>query len=383
MKITILASLITLITLPLSAQQLPADWFTEGSQEKSNDLDSLGSYMDSILTVQESVLEKSEVAMNKSLNGWVLDGQKTDLAVSKSGLLGLAALKATKAVELSWSKVSVEKELEEPQNQEADVILSSEMSEEELLHAVRPSYKILLKNLPEREYSWRAKNFEDHVLRYHRAMKGVSKLNTGKYTPTKFRLDMSVSYSSPLFGFTKLSGDTRLRLEWKIVPSAQKNLGEKDQKVVQKILEDVDEALKNVKVEEGYKLDTLSIGLGLSKKNLLSFSKVKGSIMGHLFLKKNKNKSVGLIPSGDDTYSWQNLSDTTNDKFLGFFKRAKFRKGIIKSFKMTNWFSRQFKGRQSKWVIKKFKTAFTLSYSGFLGLSGTSASSSVSFSFKK
>lgn len=373
-----------LISLPLSAQQLPSDWFTEEPQNKSNDLSSLGLYMNSILTVQENVLEKSETSMNKGLSGWVLDGQKTDLAVSKSGLLGFAALKATKAVELSWSKVSNEKSIEEDtedsQNTEADIALSSQMSEEELLHAVRPSYRILLKNLPEREYSWRAKNFEDHVLKYHRAMKGVAQLETGKYTPTKFRLDMSVSYSSPLFGFTKLSGDTRLRLEWKIVPSKDKNLGLKDQKVVQKILEDVDEALKDVAVEEGYKLDTLSIGLGLSKKNILSFSKVKGGITGHLFLKKSKNKSMALTPSNDQNYSW--LAEN-NEKFLGFFKRAKFRKGITKSFKMTNWFSRQFKGRQSKWVIKKFKTAFTLSYSGFLGLSGTSATSAVSFSFKK
>ena len=377
MKKLILASI---ITLGAQAQQLPASWYQEKAElnNKENNLESLSAYMDKVLTVQENVLEKSEAPLNKGLSGWSLSGQKTDLAISKSGLLGLAALKATKAVELSWSQVSTEKDAQA--NAPADVELNSAMSEEQLLAAVKPAYKVLLKNLPEREYSWRAKNFEDHVLRYHRAMKGVAALESSTYTPDKFRLDMSVSFSSPLFGFTKLSGDTRLRLEWKIIPSQEKDLTAKDQKVVRKILEDVDRALKEVKVEEGYKLDNLSIGLGLSQKNLLSFSKVKGSIMGHLFLKKTSKKSNLVSQTTEETYAWMGEED---NKVLGLFKRSKFRKGIEKSFKLTNWFSRQFKGRQSKWVISKFKTAFTLSYSGFLGLSGTSSSSSVSFTFKK
>lgn len=377
MKKLILASF---ITFAANAQQLPTSWYQESGDLKNNDnnLESLSNYMDKILTVQESVLEKGEEPFNKGLSDWSLSGQKTDLAVSKSGLLGLAALKATKAVELNWKQVSAEKGIEE--ESAADVVLTSAMSEEQLLAAVKPAYKVLLKNLPESEYSWRAKNFEDHVLRYHRAMKGVAALESSTYTPDKFRLDMSVSFSSPLFGFTKLSGDTRLRLEWKIIPSQEKDLTTEDQKVVRKILEDVDRALKEVKIEEGYKLDNLSIGLGLSQKNLLSFSKVKGSIVGHLFLKKTSKKAAFVPQTNEDSYVWLGEED---NKVFGLFKRSKFRKGIEKSFKLTNWFSRQFKGRQSRWVIDKFKTSFTLEYSGFLGLSGTSSTSEVSFTFKK
>jgi hypothetical protein len=371
----------TIFMTCVSAQQLPSNWFTEvnGDQKSNNELRQLEGYLERLLNIEASVLKQSEEIINKDLGEWKLTGQKTDLAISKSGLFGFSAVKGTSAVELSWSKPN-DKIGREPEGEKDVIELNSEMNERDVLASVKPIYKVLLKNIDKREHAHRSKNFEDHVLRYHRALKQVSTIEETQYVADKFRLDMSVSYSSPLFGLSRLSGDTRVRLEWKIIPSKNKGGENEDQKVVRKILEDVSTALEKVDPQNGYKLKKISIGLGLSKKNLLSFSKVKGNIMGHLFLKKVSSKNILLSVFEDEDYQW---IENREDKLLGVFKRSKFRRGIEKSFKMTNWFSKQFNQRESDWMIKKFKTFFTLSYTGFLGLANTTSESAVSFEFSK
>ncbi len=102
--------------------------------------------------------------------------------------------------------------------------------------------------------------------------------------------------------------------------------------------------------------------------------------MGHLFLKKVSSKGKNSFKFSDEDYQW---NDSQENKLFGLFKRSKFRKGIERSFKMTNWFSKQFKQQDSDWVINKFKTSFSISYSGFLGLANTSSNSAVSFEFSK
>lgn len=350
------------VTLPLFAA--PSPEFAEN--------------LNNILTVQENVLSEFRTD-EKAWGDWKLDGQKTDLAVSKSGILGFSAVKGTAAVELSWSRA--DKSLKNVETEEGDIIsLDSAMTEKEVLKAVRPTFKVLFKNKKEGTYSHIQKNMEDHVIRYHRALQGIDEIAGATYTPKKFRLDLSTSFSSPLFGFTKLSGDTRMRLEWKITPITSKNLSEKDQKVVSQLIADLTKGLEGANTPEGYKLKEVSIGLGLSQKNLLSFSKVKGEIVGELYFKRNAQKAnlSNLDLEGEYTYASED-----GEKVLNYLKRRRFRKGINESFKLTNWFARQFKKRNSKWEVGKFKTSFSLSYSGFLGLSNTSSKSLVTFTYSK
>lgn len=354
------ALLLSLISLPLMAAPT-----AEFAQNLKN-----------ILTVQENTLSEFRTD-EKAWGNWELSGQKTDLAVSKSGLLGFSAVKGSAAVELSWSRTSKEKSIEEKDD---SIALDSAMNEMQVIAAVRPTFKVLFKNKKNRNYAHLQKNMEDHIIRYHRALKGVHGIAGTTYTPKKFRLDLSTSFSSPLFGFAKLSGDTRMRLEWKITPNATKNLGVKDQEVVNKLIADLTKGLEGAKTPEGYKLKEVSIGLGLSKKNLLSFSKVKGEIVGELYFKRNTQKAVGTSLNLDGEYSFR---AENGEKFLNYFKRRRFRKGIKDSFKLTNWFARQFKGRNSSWEVGKFKTSFSLSYSGFLGLANTSSKSFVTFTYSK
>jgi|GEM_PF-3503832 len=375
------AILLLLISMSVYSAHVPKSWVSEQATTKSNDFNpsqEFDKYLGTLLTVQENILTQADTTGNKAWGPWKLSAQKTDLAISKSGLFGFSSVKGTQAVELSWSKTSNEDKSDEVNP--VDLALDSSMDEETVLKTVRPSFKMLFKNSKSQSYGHFQKNMEDHIIRYHRALKGVSSLQEMGYTPKKFRLDLSTSFSSPLFGFTKLSGDTRMRLEWKITANSQKNTTEEDQEVVRKIMVDLTKALESADTPKDYKLKEISIGLGLSQKNLLSFSKVKGEIVGELYFKKNSKKlsHQGLDLEGD--YQWNRLND---QKFLNIFKRRKFRKGIEKAFSMTNWFASKFDKRTSSWEISKFKTAFSISYSGFLGLSNTSSKSLVTFTFSK
>jgi hypothetical protein len=354
------ALVLLFVTLPLFAAPTPE--FAEN--------------LKNILTVQENVLSEFRTD-EKAWGDWKLDGQKTDLAVSKSGLLGFSAVKGTAAVELSWSRA--DKSFKSNEEVEGDVVtLDSAMNEKEVIKAVRPTFNVLFKNKKKGSYAHIQKNMEDHIIRYHRALKGIDGIAGATYTPKKFRLDLSTSFSSPLFGFAKLSGDTRMRLEWKITPSASKNLSGKDQEVVKKLIADLTKGLEDARTPAGYKLKEVSIGLGLSKKNLLSFSKVKGEIVGELYFKRNTQKADYSNLDLEGEYGVR-----SEEKFLNYFKRRRFRKGIRDSFKLTNWFAGQFKRRNSQWEVGKFKTSFSLSYSGFLGLANTSSKSLVTFTYSK
>lgn len=369
--------LITLLLLSnVNASYLPTQWYVETENKKTDAQpgEELSKYLEVLLNVQEKALNVSGGVDEKSFGIWKVSGQKTDLAVSKTGLFGFSSVKGTSAVELSWSR---KKEGKVAIGVESDISLSSDMDEDVVLKTVRPVFKMLFKNKSSKSDHIQ-KNMEDHVLRYHRALKGIQNLEGSTYTPKKFRLDLSTSFSSPLFGFTKLSGDTRVRLEWKIETQKKKSNYEGDQEVVNNLMADISKALESSHTAKGYKLKEVSIGLGLSKKNLLSFSNVKGEIVGELYFKRNSQKSFSDSILIEGEYSIRG-----EEKFFGSFKRRKFRKGIEKSFRISNWFASKFENRHSQWEISKFKTSFSLSFSGFFGLANTSSKGLVTFTYGK
>ncbi len=368
--------------LPLYSQQLPQYWIDENySKIDESQLTALSTYLGQIISLKSEALDQSEESLQKGLGGWKLSGQKTDLAISKSGLLGISALKGQAAVELNWArKIDKSSSLEE--NSTNTVSLSSNMDQNEILSQIQPAYQVLLEHLPEEKRSQQAQEWNDKVLQYHKALREVAELQGTHYVPSKFRLDLSLSYSAPIFGVNKLSGDARVRLEWKIVSHKNLKRISKDQKIISKLLRDLDKTLSTLDTSNtsaGFKMTTVAIGLGLSKKGFLNFSKLKGETIGYLFFKKQKSSTPSLEKDDNTDYHW----NPEKDKILPFFKRTKFRKGLKKSVKMANWFSQKLQQTEGRWEINKFKAAFTLSYKGFFGLAKTSSKGLIELYYAK
>jgi hypothetical protein len=254
------------------------------------------------------------------------------------------------------------------------------MNDREVLAATKPAFDILLEKLPRGKKKVEEARLKSRVLRYHWAVMGTSHLKAPKLVPSKFRLDLSLSHSAPVLGLTNVGADTRVRLEWKISSNNKANYLKKDQKIVRWLLKDVGHALNKTRTPKGFRLDTVAIGLGVSQKGLLNFSKIKGSTTGIMFFKvKNSKENTISEKTKEGLYSM----DKGNEKILSYFKRSKLRKGIAKSLKISNWFSKRFSNRNAKWHINKFKASFSISYSGFLGLASTSGKSLVELYYKK
>lgn len=378
-----------LVVFPAFAGQVPSSWIRESGNKSVENLEGLTKSFSNILNLQEGALNQSQLLSRnlpkQNFSSWSLKGQKTDLAISRSGLFGLSAVKGTSAVELSWKMKSTKEDVQIATK--SDVLLDTRMNEKQVLAAVRPFYKVLLKNNKKSEFKWRAKNFEDHVLRYHRALKSISPLVHRQFVPSKFRLDLTSSYSSPLFGISDLSGDMRVRLEWKIARGKKGSTNQhhvEDREVVKNLLLDLGSALENVDTPKGYKLKTIGVGLGISKGNFLSFSNVKAGITGELFFTKTKKSMVDYIDGRENMNGLYRLETGKGNKILSSFTRRKFRKGIKKSFSISKWFSKRLSRQQfRKWEVNKMKASFSLSNKGFLGLADTTSKSLVSFTFVK
>ena len=362
------------------ASQVPSSWLASENAEKSEqNFKAFGDYFDSLISVQEEMLEASESSLDKGLGDWKVAGHKTDLAVSKSGLFGFSALKGTSTVELSWSKAKQKTHATEDQERVID--LTTDMSEEEIVKAIAQSSNYLLQRLDsEKKRQKQLKVWSEKILTIHSALQGIALENQQRFIPSKFRVNLSLSYSSPLFGLTKLSGDARLLLEWKIVQHSSKS--RRAQRLISNLVEDINEAMSKItpSSSNGYKFDQFAIALGLNKKSLFSFSKVKGDITGVLFFKVNEKKGeFAPLISNDEDYTW---SEGTNkeDKSL---KRRRFREGIVKTVEIGRWFSNKLSARHARWGVNKFKVNFTMNYSGIFGLTTTGGSGQIELYYTK
>ncbi|PIP93736.1 MAG: hypothetical protein COW00_07580 [Bdellovibrio sp. CG12_big_fil_rev_8_21_14_0_65_39_13] len=368
-----------LFSSSLFASQVPSSWMVESSNQKNDQgLASFEKYFESVMSVQEEMLESSESSIEKGLGDWKISGYKTDLAVSKSGLFGFSALQGTSTVELSWAKAK-NKNLEDSEEQVLE--LSTDMSNDQIVQTISQSSEFLLQRLESDKKRRKQKElWTEKVLTIHEALQGIALDHQQKFTPSKFRVDLTLSYSAPLFGLTKLSGDARLRLEWKIVQNSSKS--KREQKLINNLVEDINVAMSKITpvTNQGYKFDQFAVALGLNKKSLLSFSKVKGGVNGVLFFKVNKEKSeVVPVISNDEDYSW--VEDESKERTA--VKRDRFRQGLVKTVGIGNWFSEKLSRRQALWSVNKFKVNFTMSYSGLFGLSTTGGSGEIELYYSK
>lgn len=364
--------LVFLISISTWANTVPSSWFSEkGESNKGSELKVIDS-MEMITETQKEILESSE--SDSIFGGWKLSGQKTDIALSKSGILGLSSAKASSAVEINWVRKAKK---ENGKELNANQVLSSELSTEELMKEVEPTLEVALQKVSPKKKSKTRKILEERIKLIHTQVKDLEGVQANGWAPNKFRLNISVSQSGNVFWWSELSADVRVRLEWSIKPKASKV--KTQNKVVQKVINDLAKSDYALAADNGFKLDKISVGLGLSKKNLFSLSRAKGEVVGQLFLvPTKKSKVVSKDNLGGD------YEITEKDALLGkFFARKKLRKGLEKSFKIGNVFSKSMKEGKGKWMINKFKVAFSLSYSGFLGLSGTSSKAVYEIYYKR
>lgn len=394
MKKLIIVSAFLISWTALAVPHMPQNWVSSEDTESNlvfkadnRRLLEFTEYVDEVFDAQERVLNGLE-SNQKVFRGWKFSGMKTDLSVSKSGLFGFSAVKGKSTLELNWVK-SGDKSLEDsvaPNHIEIDGNATLKEIEIQLLPLVDLAVE-----------SGKVKNKErmrtkllERAREVHLALKGIDQEMGSTWTPSKFRLNLSFGVSGDIFSVAELGGDFRVRLDFKIAPKAQMDLNKgldrrlkKMKKLVSNLSEDVSKVAEKVERESGFKLDSISIGLGADKKTFLGIADSKASASGFLFFKKSGKKADLSKTNLDGEYEFAS-NNVEGEKFLGrIFKRSRFRKGLEKAFNIGNYFGKRAEKKDGKWTINKFKIAFSLSYKGIFSLTNTTGSGVAELYFKK
>lgn len=380
--------IITIITMILFMNSvlgatIPKAWYLEGEEEtpyKSSELKSLEKMLDQINKVQLKTLGENESTDQKGLFGYGLVAQKTELALSKKGILGLSAMGAKSAVELLWKKYDNKKSIEKDDD---TFEVTTDMSNEEVVKSITPSLEVALSKIdPDKRSKTKSKLIEK-VNSIHNSLKDVANLGDDfSWQPTAFRMDLAITHGGNLFGYADLSGAVRVRLNWKINPSSKNK--KSDQKTIKRLITDLEKAdRENKEINKTFKLSKIGVGLGLSKKNIFSLTKNNGSVTGYLFFEKKAKSNAKELLDGNEKYSWLE-NDNGNQKFLGkFFTSKRLRKGFNKAYGIGNKMVSSLERKTTKWKVAEVKLQFSLSYSGFLGLTGTSSNNIFELYYKR
>ncbi|RLA64656.1 MAG: hypothetical protein DRQ88_10535 [Epsilonproteobacteria bacterium] len=395
------------------------------SIDKANTSDSLNSVDDFFTNMVGSSLGALDDYENDPLNkatknGWHLGGFKTSIALGFSGKIGLLAFGGTKALEVYWAKKK--KKAVKEENLESSiptVTITDQSSQEDLANELEPVIKQLVaskKIKDEKEFRKNLKSASEDFYAYTQGMKSVK----SKYIwrPAKVRLDMNFSATGslvPAVGvLVKVGGAIRVRLEFVRImsknPAGNKmanhaSLSKRGKKIregtktllhdlsfeVTKAYEDLENKWNPEDHDFTFKLVGMAVGFGASGNvGVASFS---GSVIPIFYFKRFKDgtspsaldksakRPINLIVDNDSTnFGYAKSAKLNYDKGIkeSLFKlaRKKVRKGLKKAmkfaYKTTNKIHkkaerRKAKGKESKWIVSKIKSAYVFSLGGSVG----------------
>lgn len=368
-----------------SAAQLPLNWVNEGDGRKntSNTLQELAAtdnYLNSVLGIQEKVLMGKE---DKSASGFKFSQYVTDFSVSKSGLFGLSALKATTAVEVKWMKVSTNQKT-------VEVIADVEVVDDsaEALAMTAQELEALALATGKVEASPVLKTNIENVL--HEVKFMMDQTNHSEFPGWKLaalRVDLSIGANGKVWTFAKAGASVRLRLDWKKIAKQSNNkmmMTNKTSNFINKILYDFNQIYQADELA-GFKVKMINVGVGLSRKGgFLGLASTKLGITGFLrFVPIPATKSLPLVVESNSALATEDIEHVSNEVSqnkgmnFSFVPRNKWRAGLQKGFAMAKFFAGSADRFQNRWQVTEIKTVFELNKSGFLGLASTTATGAI------
>jgi len=405
------------------AAKVPTDWYVvpERAQDfniskLTDDEDDLEEAVDELFTAQgdsfDEMLQQSHFG-KESLSGWSLSVIKGDVGISAGGDIGILALKGKIAVETHWYPRNQGRKADSDkyhiQDSEADLEISQLSSPSEIQEKVK-------RIVDAAYYSgkvWDPVRMEMELLS---AVNHVGKMMQNPpdtryfmWTPSKFRLEVSVSAEGKVLPFMSVGGDIRVRIDWKILPGnyTKEALDNESARSFRELVLILADELRYVSSgHAGYRSDTVEIALGMTASGKIGIAKTSFGIVGKLFFKVNHGLSLNSANESESTYApLLVITDTSYGGILpkgdGSFiqpvsrealwlnpgmkgevyeiNRAQLRYGLKKAHDMAGFFvGRAQRNSQRYWYLKKFKTAYEMSIGGSLSLASLSGKVGVS-----
>lgn len=390
--------LILLAANSYAGTQLATDWVSE-----STTLDptaEVSESFSSILDAQARALDtmESKSSMNKALPfGFQMKEMVTDIGVSKSGLMGIAAMSANAGVELKWKKVAAQN-LIETEEEVADIVVDENISEadldgmaDDIVNVVRASGKVNNNNL-------KAKVLEA-LETVHAQVKEVGVTSYEAWRARHLRLDLNFSATGSIWFVAKAGVAVRLRMEWKLkdlpLTNAKMALANDNTKFVTKVLGELNEAQSKISFA-GFEPKKVFVGVGASYKQkffgLWKYSAGFIGWIGFVPVKVSNLKSLKLasIPAKlmNEEFQIGGGEEESNKTWWPFRRRTiartSFQSGLQKSLKTAAYFAEQAQTQRSAhWTLAEIKTTNEISYTGFFGIADLTTRGNLEIDFKR
>ncbi len=324
----------------------------------------------SIINAQGDALNK----MTESSQGFQMKEMVTDIAVAKTGLLGLSALKSNNGVEIKWAKKTL---TDFTPHEKADYSIEQETSVEDATNAVADlvaaSGKI--KVTPK----LRSK-ISQSLAQIHSLINDVNVQTSGQWDFKGIRFDLNFSTNSEVFFFTKAGPNLRLRMEWSYVKGNARSLSGKGSAFIRQTLNTLNQIHHEIHLP-GFSVKQLSLGIGTTYKGEFGLWKYSSGFMGFLLFVPGSRKDFS-IPSGEKA-----------EFLLGGFEEKgmtvtalpaeKFLRGLRKSLETASFFAEAAANERGNWFIKEIKTVNDISYTGLFGLADYTTKGAMEIDFKR
>jgi len=357
---------------------LPLSWITENENGKVIFIEEQTQhYIENILDIHSEVLE--EIHEQKQL-GFKMNQMVTDFSVSKSGLLGLSALKAKKAVEFKWKKKSSSKEINE-----ADIVIDVADDKMDIEAYTYEIYELARASKKVKKTKYLRSHIRNQLKKVNTILEGIDVKEFGHWKLDGLRVDLNISGEGKVTFLSKFGMDLRVRLDFKINQKNKSSMVTSSSQIndfTKKILSDLEASLSQYDFGN-YQVKKVNIGLGLShKRNIFGLSSSKMGFIGYFRFKPIAHSLDSHSIALESEYDYIDDEEVEKGNMSILIGRKTFRSGIKKSLDILSFFSHR-KERKGHWELSEIKSVFELTKSGFLGLASTSSTSLLEIELKR
>lgn len=339
-----------------ATSSLPPSFVANQESDSSTVAAEAESNFKSIIRVQEEALS----SMKESSGGFQMKEMITDIAVAKSGVLGLSAMKANNGVEIWWAKKNLS---DKTPVESADLTIDEDMNTETAASAIAQLAETSVKGkigTRTRASILRSLNQIQRIV--DEAGQGLP----GHWQFKGIRFDLNFSINGEVLFFTKAGTNLRLRIEWNYTKKPQKLFTPGSRFVAQTLA-----ALNQVQGDfslPGFAPKMISIGVGTTYKGQLGIWKASPGFIGWLqFIpKETKELSVPNIGTNEDFILGGFEEKGLENRVLSFDKMVL---GLRKSLKTAAFFADASRTTQGHWYVSMIRTQNDVSYTGLFGLS--------------
>lgn len=330
---------IFLFATQVNAAPIPSDWIapevnTTTKSKNQADYSLLQKRFDSIMDLHSNVLNTQESKEDKK---WKLQSIKTELGVEAEGEIGLLGTGGEAALELVWIKkqdptrggsgINKIQTLNEEIDEEVNEVVGihSQMTNEDLVNELNPIIKIAQKTNKINNINLLRSQLLDYAQKFQEVTKAIEAAGDTRWYAYKYQLELYVNASGKVNPVMSAGSKFRVRLEWWRLrnqniskPTNTKLL--QNANFITSIAQDLNN-LETVKMDNGFKLSTAKVGVGLGIEGKIFVAKAKGSVLGAIFFLK------------DEKMNTVNKFNTVVPYLLDgqVFPKEKFQKGMTKA----------------------------------------------------